>query len=103
MAPPEANGQVLATQPEELRIAVLGDDAAKLRKRNFVRQVVEQRPVTRIDAAIEVADGVAEVPRRDVVLVVEKAAAQDVEQDIRVVVDCNVFLGSELECVTAAH
>ena len=79
------------------------NDPAKFGERQLMRQAVQQRLVALEDAPIEVPDGIAEVACRDIVLVVEQAAAQYVEQDIRVVVDRYVFLGSKLECVTAGH
>ena len=73
---------------------MLPDGRQQFRKINALRKSLEELAAALIDTAVEVLDRGSEVARRDAVLVVDNAASQYVEEDIRIVVSRDILFGS---------
>ena len=103
MAAAEGYRQVLVAETLQLRVAVRPDHRDKLMEIDLLRQFFEKVLVALMRTAVEVPDRSREVARRDVVLVVEDTAAQDIEEHVRIMMRCDCFLGRHLEPVCGSH
>ena len=98
---PEGDRQVLVTQPLQLQVTGFAGLVEELARGQGIRQAIEQDPVAQEDGAIERADRPAQIAGVDRVLVMEHAAAEDIEHDVRIVVGRDGFFVGLLEAVAA--
>ena len=103
VAAAECNGKVFVAEPLQLRIAVRPDLRDQLIEVERIREAAEQGLTARVNAPVEMPHGLREVARRYVVLIVENAAAQDIEQHVRIMMAADGFLCRYLEAVACGH
>ena len=84
-------------------IAESADRRAQLTQFDLFRQRLQHRAMAGENLAVEKSDGAREVPSGNAILVVEDAAAQNVEQHVGVVMHRHGLLGAGLEAVAARH